>query len=556
MTERQARWLAITGFLIWMAAHVFWIFRLEINWDEFALLARASDSLVQGQLIGSGRPGFSTLLLMPIVAECREALSTALAARVLWTFFVGGILIGFWLTLRTLFDQREHADRDALIGVAMLALTPAFLRYSIQVRTDQPAIALGLFAVVFLLKSRRRVWLAGLGGVLFGLGFVSSQKLVYVAALGACLATIDTLARDALRWRRDLLRAGLVALSGLLTIGAFRALVGLFIEPSGTLDLGSQMSTFSIYRSKFGYGYYMSMLPGLLVPLTLLALIVLRLPFVLVSRPAERRDALLVLSIVLLGLVVGGFHAGAFPYFWMTLGLFPAAAIAAGVPLLRGWFKERYRRRAGVFMAAMFFATAGVVSVHLSRDGQTVQRESLTFVESNFPPSVEGFHDTRALFCRDGANPFPTYFSFLIPSRFDESDGRPRAQEFIDEFRRRPVAFIVQTFRIEDFPPKVRRFWAEHYVPYRAAVLVPGVDLTKEAVVEFEVIVPGEYTLHADDSDTLLEVDGEPLKPGNRLYLDEGRYTVRQIRGKGRILFTLALPSPPGPTTHLFYTEL
>lgn len=551
MTEKQARRLAIVGFGLWLAAHVFWIFRTEINWDEFALLARAHDSLVQGRLLGGGRPGLSTLLLMPIVEGCANAVTTVIRARLVWTLSVAGILLGLWFALMRLFHGRETRMRDALWGVALLALTPAFIHYSLQVRTDQPAIALGLLGGVALLASRRYSIVAALAGLSFALGYASSQKLLYVVALVGVLAAAETLTADRFRWRRDLVRAVLVVAAGTLTLVVYRTVVSLFIEPAAPLDVGNQMAWFAYYRERIGYLYYVVMLPGLVVPVGLAMLVLVRVPIVAAKSGPLRSVALLVAAVVALGLLVAGFHAGALPYFWMTLGLFPAVAVAAGMPLLREWLPPSGLKALSVLAIALLVATAANTALEHSTDGLAVQRGTMALVGANFAPEEEGFSTKRALFCRDGSEPFPTYFGPTLHEWTDE-----RVEELIAEFRRRPVTFMVASRDMQAFPQPIRRFWAEHYVPYAGGLLVPGVRLSKNTHPgsTFEAIVPGEYTVYSDASDAGMMIDGRLLEAGDVVRLESGKYRVELATGTTSAMLTTVLPSPPGPTTDRFFT--
>jgi hypothetical membrane protein len=549
MTEKQARRLAIVGFGLWLAAHVFWIFRTEINWDEFALLARAHDSLVQGRLLGGGRPGLSTLLLMPIVEGCRDSVETVLTARLVWTPFAAGVLIGLWSFLSRLLAHHAHTARDTLLGVALLGLTPAFISYSLQVRTDQPAIALGLLGGSALLASRKHMPWAIVAGLLFGLGYSSSQKLIYVAALVGSLAMAESILSDGIRWRRDTARAAIVVVSAITMLAAFKFAVSLVMAPSEALNLGAQQSWFSFYREYFGYQYYLLMLPRLVVPLGLMLLVVVAVPLT-IRRPENRVPALLSVAVVGLGLVVMVFHAGALPYFWMTLGLFPAVAVALGMPLVRDWLTPNTRRRVFTLAISLLIATAAVRGAKHSGDGLATQRQAMELVAANFAEQSEGFHATRGLFCRDGPDPFPAYFGLTL---YRWRDGA--VEEFIEEFRSRPVEFIVASPRLREFPEPVRRFWGEHYVAYAGTLMVPGTRLQPDRpAVSFDVLVPGEYTLHAEAGSVAVELDGNVLEVGQRRRLERGPHMVR-LRGDGSALLALSVSSPPGPTTDLFFTR-
>lgn len=559
VTERQCRRLTVIGVVLWTIAHLFWIFRAEVNWDEFALLARARDSLVQGELLGGGRPGLATLILMPLVDGCRDTLALVQNARLLWTPFSLGILVAFWWVLYELFENRDSRARDALIGVALVALLPVFFKFSVQVRTDQPALALGLLGGVALLGSRREPLYALLAGALLAVGYTSSQKLVYVAALVGLLGIADVFINGRPDWRRDLVRSVLVIVGAVATLFLFRSVVAVFAAPSGGLDVGGQMNVFAHYRRTIGYSHYLRLIPGLVVPLGLCVLVLAAATKSIWSRDQNWKTGLLAVAIVILGLAVGAFHAGAFPYFWLTLGLFPATVIACGMPMLRSCMRGRTRRRLSVFLGTTFLATAVVAAIELSGDGQELQRETQQFVTSNFGSAAPGFHTTRALLCRAEAG-FPTYFSQSIYFRFmtgPESRQRQREDEFIESFRDREVAFIVRTFRIDQFPERIRQFWNSHYVPYWGPLLVPGIRVNGSGGQEmtFEVLVPGEYTLHSSDPDGLLEIGGGRLGTGERVSLRKGEYVVRGIRTPQGSMITLDLPSPPGHTTDRYYSR-
>ncbi|MGD8495478.1 MAG: hypothetical protein PVF05_04755 [Gemmatimonadales bacterium] len=550
MNERQARRAALLGVGLWLLLHLVWIFRTEVNWDEFALLARAHDSLVEGRLIAGGRPGLATLLLLPIVDGCRDAVSAALTARLVWTAFVAAILLGLWGFLGGLFRSRSTRWRDSLWGVSLIALTPAFLHYSLQVRSDQPAIAFGLLGGMALLASRERIPLAALAGVLFGLGFASSQKLVYVAGLVGVLAIAESLVADRFRWRRDVGRVVLVIAGGIATLLAFRAGVSLFMQPAPPTNVGGQLDWFAFYREHVGYGYYLLMLPGLIVPVGLAALVLWLSPIMLWRRRTHRADAGMVLAVLGAGLVVAAFHAGALPYFWMTLGLFPAVAAAIGMPLLRASL-GRTKRVVVLVAAGILLGTAVNAGLQEARRTNDVQKQTMALVRDNFPASATGFSTKQALFCQDGPTPFPAYFGPTLHDWTPE-----RIDDFMAEFRERKVAFMVASRDMEVFPERIQDFWAEHYVPYAGALMVAGIEVAAGSApsISFDVVVPGDYRLHADDTSAAVLLDGAPFAAGDVRRLGAGEHAIVPGAVRGSVLLTLDLPAPPGPTTDRFWS--
>src|SRR5262249_28059869 len=257
---------------------------------------------------------------------------------------------------------------------------------------------------------------------------------------------------------------------------AFNVALSFTMRPSPSTTIEAGLDTFAYYRAMFGYRAYRAMLPslsahGLLIALLFAALIVS-------GRRALASRAQLVTCwvVLLLGFAVGAFHAGAFPYFWMTLGLFPAVAIGVGLPAVFEAFGDGVGRTT-VAAAALLLAVHALPAARtLQEDTVRVQRDAQAFIARNFASDARGFHADGGLFCRPDPKPFPTYFAESV-ARAKAGDragsGRSRFNAFIDEFRARPVRFMIVP-RVTHFPPDVEAFWAEHYVRYRDEVMVPG----------------------------------------------------------------------------------
>ncbi|MBW2694239.1 MAG: hypothetical protein JRE57_16690, partial [Deltaproteobacteria bacterium] len=172
--------LAVAAFA---ALRIAAVYTVAGNWDEFGLFENASITHETGVLNGGGRPGLAQLVVLPLVADCDDEIEVLQRARLLWVFITLAYLIGVGVLVWYLKPERERRLADALLAVGLLALVPAFLEWSIQVRTDQIALAGGVWGGVALLVSTRRPILALVAGILFGIGLLSTQKLIYVAAL-------------------------------------------------------------------------------------------------------------------------------------------------------------------------------------------------------------------------------------------------------------------------------------------------------------------------------------------------------------------------------------
>jgi hypothetical protein len=234
----------------------------------------------------------------------------------------------------------------------------------------------------------------------------------------------------------------------------------------------------------------------------------------------------------------------------MTLGLFPAVALALGFDRILQLL-DTPRERAGlVALIGLLLAIPSLrASLLLQEDSQAPQRTALEFVARNFAPEDRGFQPESALFCRPDPAPFPTFFSQDIAAAFYSDEAPARIARFLQEFRTRPVRFLVSSIRLQQFPAEVRRFWSLHYVPYRDNVFVPGHELHGEegTEVSLDVLVPGRYRWWpslAAGADAV-SIDGTPIAPHADLFLGEGPHTARMPR-QARGWLTLALRDPPG----------
>jgi hypothetical protein len=532
------------------------VFTENVNLDEFVLLARAADTLATGQLVSGGRPGLGTLILLPFVRECTEAIAAVRGARLLWVGFTVALVSGLWFLLSAFLRSSGRRAGGAALGVALLVFVPAFLRYSIQVRTDQPAIALGLWGGVALIASRRSAPWALLAGLSYGVGFLFSQKLIYVAALTALLALGELLLRREFDFRRELTRLVLCATGGLAVLLAYRALIPLLFEPARLQSFAGGLSTFAYYRSEIGFFAYVLMLPNLFAHFVLLALLL----YATVS--ASRRDdtawrtLAVAWAIVALGIAVMLFHAGAFPYFWMTLGLFPAAAFAVGLDPIRSSFTRTHVWRVvGSSIFAFLVIQATLTQAGLLQDTQRSQRDSLAFIERNFDAGQEGFHPERALFCRDTADPFPIFLQGPGLRRYWGPERERLSQELIGEFRRRPVVFMLDSFRLDWFPPEIQDFWDSNYQLYYESVWVPRLKLDglRGSRESLHVLVPGDYRWQGGDGRPDLRLAGRRLAKGDIIDLPAGDHDVEFLRDIEAGSLILDLAEPPREMEGSFY---
>jgi len=565
--RKPLRWLAAGALLLVLAARLGAVSTANVNWDEFALLHLADASHVSGVLQTGGRPGLAVVLLLPLVAHCDDEVRVIRRARLLWTLITAAFLAGLAAWIAQLSPADPGRWRDAALGVALLALVPAFLEASLQVRSDQLALAGGAWGGAALLASRRRPALALAAGALFGVGFLGSQKLLYVGALAALLACGQLLLARELRPRREGLRVLLGAAGFAGVVLAFRAWSNLAFdlpeasaarEPISTTSVKHGLSLFDYYRNTIGFSQYRELLPSLVPHLLLLGGLVAATASRLRRRGSDAVRLALAWAALLLGVAVGLFHAAAFRYFWMTLGLFPAIAFAVArqplASLALGW-GPRLRRLAVAGFALLLVVPGAMQMGFLLSDTQAVQRQSLGFVHRNFGRGDAGFQPESSLFCQAGQQPIPTHFSQGIYRRFAGPSREQNVERMMRTFRKTPIRFIVESFRLNQFPVELRRFWAANYQPYQASVFVAGRHLEGKqgSDATFELIVPGRYRWIPTAGLQPVAIDGQLLAPGEVITLERGEYAAHFVENVPGGMLVLALDDPPGQAPLAFY---
>jgi len=546
-----------------VALRVASVYTVAANWDEFSMFETASRTHETGVLRSGGRPGLAQVLLLPWVAGCDDEVEVVQRARLLWVFFTLVFLAGVGVLAAQLQPNRDRRLADAALAIGLLALVPAFLEWSIQVRTDQIALAGGVWGGVALLASRRRPLFALAAGALFCVGFLSSQKLLYVAALMGLLALGQLEFTRRLRPGREAIRATLCAVAfagSLVAIHSATAREIAIPQDHAVLSpsvVRGGLSAFEFYRKTIGWSQYRAMLPTLAPHIALLAALAAASISARRRREPLHHSLKLAWLILMLGAAVGSFHAAAFFYFWMTLGLFPALAFAVARQPICDLLPDIGRSKSlavGGFWLAL--ASPGLIEmIAMLEDTQRVQRDSLEFVHRNFRREDPGFNPESALFCRGEGQPLGHYFSSRIHRDFGVPGTEPNRARLIQAFRDARVLFLVESFRLNQFPVEVRRFWAENYQPYRASVFVAGRQISGHAGSQstFELIAPGAYRWLPRTGPQTVVVDGQSLGPGGVVHLGLGEHVAAFSEDVPGGMLVLAVADPPGDALRSFY---
>lgn len=530
------------------------IFTESINWDEFALLQRVEQTLLEGRVVGGGRPGLVNLMLVPFLKDCTDVVTTAVRVRLLWLGITSVFLCGVFFLVRNWyrFARREDpGSLEASVAVMLLAFHPTFVVWSLQVRTDQVALAAATWGGVLLLSDRR--WFALLAGALCGLAVLSTQKGVYIAALAGLLWASAIAGRLRGAARQDLqseLRnrstQALVSLAGaLIVIGAYALLVPLDAALANSKAVAGAWDSMRRVREIAGYRAYVAAATQALPHALILAgLAASTIAQVFARDPRETHLLATCWSVLMLGAVVAFVHGSSWAYFVMTLGLF--AAVALG--MASGHLARRLGRNGPAILGLLLFAVVvGSVPVTLEmlRGSQSHQRDTLRWIRESGLGSYHGYQIDGALVCTVRAAPMPSVSHLLNIRGLSEQ----QVEGLIDQFRRRPIAYVIDADRLPQLPQEVRRFLREHYVWHYGAVSVAGFKIRDEGRPSvIDVIVPGRYVWNPGPRSraAILELPGASVRPGDIVSLGVGRLEYRTLPSPADGTLLLALGARVG----------
>jgi hypothetical protein len=554
ITSRRAFTVLAILAVAFAVTHALALFTDAFNWDEFALLHRAQHAVLTGELQTGGRPGLGVVVLVPFVDGCRHHAATLIGARILWCVITFALVAGAFDFLRRATRGTDVPWHAATLGTAAFVLVPLFLRWSLQVRTDQPAVAAAIWAGAALLASRDKPRWSVVAGLLLGTGYLFSQKAVYIGALVGVVALGQLYIDGAFEWRREVRRAGGLAIGAGVALGLYKIIVPLVWSPPRAVALDVGLNLLDWYKTVLRYRLYPSMVTSVLPQLALVVLVFVAAIRAFRLQTAERKPLLVALATLLLGYGVGRFHTASFPYFWITIGIFPATGIALGWQGIRALL-PRGHRVVGVAALVVMLALAVRYRAETLVDTQETQRYAFAFVEQ-LPPTWRGFHADGGLVCRKDPSPFRVYLGQDIQHRLFEGDIDKNRREFIGEFVSRPVAFVVRTQRFGGFPDEIRTFWKRHYVPYAGPVELAGtkVEGGSESTRLVEIIVPGTYRWHSETS--RIAVDGMEVVAGGTVELAAGQHAVTLHDASMGGFLALAVHTPPRRNATPFYDKM
>lgn len=555
----------ILALCIFLAVHhVAVLFSESITWDEFGLYRRVQDVITTGIFRTGGRPGLAMLWLLPLVEGCTDPMEVAIHARMLWLVFTLGYPVTLFLLLREFLSARgttvgtnPSRNADPLLGIAGLVLIPLWLRWSVQVRTDQPALFFVFLSGVVMMRSSKTAELGVVSGVLACSGFLFSQKAVYGGGIVAILAVTHAWIRGELFRKSALLRLAYFALGGAAVYGLFHNLIAWTFVPAPTFSIEGGMRQLETAGSSLEYRLYPYVshyfLPQALMLLGLCACTVQARR----GQIVRYQELIAAWLILLVGAGVARFHTNGFAYFWLTIGCFPAAAVAISLGPIREIAQtkrwgQRLLQTTCVALPLILIGQNVAEGRFVLEDTQRAQRDAFSFIDRNFLRSAPGFHADGGLFCREAKGHFPVVFGIHLQEQFYGEKNSTNVTAFIETFRTLPVEFLIRTPRLEGFPRPIIEFWEANYVPYSSNILVPGFHLEPDQN-EINVLVPGKYRWFTSEKNASPpHVNSQPLLEEGDIELHRG---VNSIQASSRGSLVRSLLDRPRLTLDRFYSR-
>jgi hypothetical protein len=516
-------------------AQIVGIVRRNVNWDEFLFLTTVHRS-VRGESIQVLQTAYVHLFGWLSTVGGTE-LDQIVAAR---SFYL--LLWALSLSLLYRLGRRVLDPFGALAAVVLFASFSYSIVHAVSFRIDGLLLPV-LVGHVLLLSDPTPKRVVG-AGALFGVAVVLSIKAALWAPLSGLLL---------LWWIREKRTTWTLAIGSVVT-GLLAAGVLFFLHwalTSTPTEVTAAVASTGLAANQLkGLAptfSYMFLEQGL-VPRSAFILQAAMTNLITVSllivgavlaigdiRSRERRTAGVVLLILALPILSVAFYANAWPYAYVTL--IPTAC------LLSGYTASRLSRlRHPILLVFVVGATAPVIANlwALREDGQEAQRQVLSLVHQTFKSPVPYID-------RTGMIPsFPRAASNLTQFGLSLYNQRGVPQIANDIAALHPPLLIINTPVLDVWQdiapgpglrllPQDEAALRATYAPYWGAIYLAGRewrDVSAGQRLDFEIVIPGEYTLVSDVPAT---IDGEPHHAGATVTLSKGPHTLQTDDATGRL---------------------
>lgn len=558
-SERAVMWLLLFLVVSLALLHFPLVFRLNINWDEFRFLSDVYR--FQAGTLASPLQTFHVHLFGWLPHVGANEVDQVLGARVAYyALFMGSASLLFSIA-------RWFLTNAAALFVLLCYLAYAeVIRHATSFRFDGLAVFFLLGALVFLMGRRSR-WKTAVAAALVAMAFLVTVKTIFYApTLGLALllghrtgAAAPGSVKKSTGHEDPADAAG--SGSGAAELARFTlclavVLTGLFLlhraslsptaEPLAVWEAGPRVIRLDRLFPARQYFYATVILNVVIWYLLAAGAVTALLRWWKGERHGQSRRWLIMLFGLLLPLGSLVIYRNAFPYYYAFI--MPPALILCGLPfdeLLRA-SRTRHRVGAWIGLAVTVGAVLITFGVHYRRylpPDIDVQRQVVEAVHEIFPEPVP-YLDRGSMIAS-----FPSAGFFMSTLGFERylATGKPSFDVVLREDNpvfvlanhpalvldadvSGPAAPGPDRLREEDF-----RVLQDNFIHHWGPIWVAGkkIPAASQAPYEFEILIPGMYTLEAGEP---VFIDGSLIEPESVVFLTPERHSMRVLQSEGTII--------------------
>lgn len=535
---------AIVAFLVtFFVLQIYLVFKFNANWDEFNVLAQVY-AFNEDQL-GRSMQTFHVHLFEWILYLPLSEVSQIVAGRV--AMAVAHCVSAACLILVA---RCVLSDRDSwLILIAYLA-SGYVLGHAVSFRTDPLATALMMSSLAVMFCASLRWSSALIAAALAAVGLLVTVKSVFFfpAFMAALVFRMPSEEKGPVI-RHFAVTGVLVVVLGLLGMWMHSASLQVSSEHQPVADVAMS----SLDKTTLSQGWFprSDFIKVWATRNPLSALFAVTGLAAGIASAVSGRKVGLVCLLLSLPILTFAFYRNAFPYFFPFI--MPPVFIGAGIVLQ----KIRSSPIRAALIVAMGIALLAQFSI-LAKQGQSAQRSVIAEVHRLFP-------EPAPYIDRNGMVPsFPKVGFFMSGWGMENATalGQPVLAPLIE--RDRPVFVIANTPVLESalkseagtghlrLHPKDELKLRQTYMHHWGPIWVAGHKFRADgAAQQFEISVPGTYTLECSKADVVL--DGRKVRCGSQVKLPSDRHLLAAPSGLevslrwGRNLSVSKNPPPVAP---------
>ena len=515
--------------------HIYFLFRTNINWDEFRFLAEIYE--FDSNQDSAGLNNFHVLLFGWLKHLPFNEIGQILVGRAInLTLFFGAIALLYRLA------QDPLSPIVALTCIFLTLCYSAILLHAAAFRFDPICLFFSMSSLFLLLRGKGS-HSAAIAGLSLAISVLVSIKTVLWVPTFAAVALIALAFSEQKTGTTKRLLAFCAAF--IIALPAFFAIH--WAMSPGTQVAGEAQGR-SLLQNLNWLAYAMFAMDGFLPRMTYIirgitenpihwllisigAFVALRQ---LIFRKPRRKVAAIALAMALPFTSIF-FYRNSFPYFYVYV--LPPAMMLAGLAMEA--MMRRWRDQAGdannliIAIPVLFGVATTSLFLYFHEEGIEKQRQVNEVVHQMFPEPVPyiGAHGMISSFPRVGP-----FMSTLGMIRY-HAEGEPVFAKGIREHEPKMLlvnhmAFYSNEDNAAEDPrqftllPEDKAAIHQNYILHWGPVYVAGKLFELEegqSTIEFEIIISGEYSV---ESEAPVEIDGKTYEPGAVLTLNKGNHVL------------------------------